>query len=382
MSTSNKPVAELEKNKFREISTDNIALAVVNPDGTSIAGSTVNSLATVNINTGNAHIGSVSIFGNLAASLAGNVTLNPSPNWIGLVSLASVQGQVQLVSTPTLFAVVNTGAAGIENSMATVLNFPATYPVTQSGNWNLQSVLSLASLYGKVEITNTVPVTGAFYQATQPVSIAANVNSLATVNNFPASYPVTGTFWQATQPVSGTFWQATQPVSIAANINSLATINNFPTGFAVNSNVTLNPSPNFIGLVSTASIQGKVDIVAALPAGGNYIGLATVTNNYGSNVTISTAIISAAGAATIFIAPASNRFFLTSLHVASLGRSEIEFRSGATTIIPFTALATTGGYAHDWNMPGYPGRAQADGFVANLNSAATVSIGVSYYFQP
>lgn len=44
-------------------------------------------------------------------------------------------------------------------------------------------------------ITNSVAVTGTFWQTTQPVS---------------------GTFWQATQPVSGTFWQATQPISIAS----------------------------------------------------------------------------------------------------------------------------------------------------------------------
>lgn len=50
-----------------------------------------------------------------------------------------------------------------------------------------------------------VPVSGTFYQATQPVSIASM-----------PSTPVTGTFWQATQPVSGTFYQATQPVSIAS----------------------------------------------------------------------------------------------------------------------------------------------------------------------
>src|SRR5690348_14873150 len=37
----------------------------------------------------------------------------------------------------------------------------------------------------------TVPVTGTFWQATQPVSISGSV-------------AVTGTFWQATQPVSGT----------------------------------------------------------------------------------------------------------------------------------------------------------------------------------
>lgn len=67
----------------------------------------------------------------------------------------------------------------------------------------------------------TQPVSGTFWQATQPVSIASM-----------PSTPVTGTFWQATQPVSGpltnaelrasaipvsgTFFQATQPVSAAS----------------------------------------------------------------------------------------------------------------------------------------------------------------------
>lgn len=70
---------------------------------------------------------------------------------------------------------------------------------------------------GTVAVNGSVAVTGAFYQATQPVSIASM-----------PSTPVTGTFWQTTQPVSGTitanagsgtfavsgtFWQATQPVS-------------------------------------------------------------------------------------------------------------------------------------------------------------------------
>lgn len=55
-----------------------------------------------------------------------------------------------------------------------------------------------------------------------PIFVIVDAGSVS-VNNFPASQPVTGTFWQATQPVSiasmpstpvtGTFWQATQPVS-------------------------------------------------------------------------------------------------------------------------------------------------------------------------
>lgn len=55
----------------------------------------------------------------------------------------------------------------------------------------------------------TVPVTGSFYPATQPVSGTVSVSG---------SVAVTGAFFQATQPVSGAFFQATQPVSIAATV--------------------------------------------------------------------------------------------------------------------------------------------------------------------
>lgn len=74
----------------------------------------------------------------------------------------------------------------------------------------------------------TQPVSGTFWQAEQPVSIAAALDIAdraarllghVTVDNFPATQAVTGTFWQTTQPVSGTFWQATQPVSIASALD-------------------------------------------------------------------------------------------------------------------------------------------------------------------
>jgi hypothetical protein len=90
-------------------------------------------------------------------------------------------------------------------SIASMPTTPVTgtfWPVTQP-------------ISGTVSVSGSVAVTGSFYQATQPVSIASM-----------PSTPVTGTFWQATQPVSGTvtvgnvslavtgsFYQATQPIS-------------------------------------------------------------------------------------------------------------------------------------------------------------------------
>ncbi len=84
------------------------------------------------------------------------------------------------------------------------------------GLTDVQLRASPVPISGTVNV-GTVPVTGSFYPATQPVSIASM-----------PSTPVTGTFWQATQPVSGSvsingavavtgaFYQATQPVSIAS----------------------------------------------------------------------------------------------------------------------------------------------------------------------
>ena len=85
----------------------------------------------------------------------------------------------------------------------------------------------------------TQPVSGTFWQATQPVSGPLTDAQLraasVAISDGGGSLTVDGTFWQATQPVSGpltdaqlravavpvsgTFWQATQPVSIAASVN-------------------------------------------------------------------------------------------------------------------------------------------------------------------
>ncbi len=56
----------------------------------------------------------------------------------------------------------------------------------------------------------TQPVSGTFYQATQPVSVAGTL----AVDGSGVTQPVSGTFFQATQPVSGS-------VSISGNVNTV-----------------------------------------------------------------------------------------------------------------------------------------------------------------
>lgn len=106
-----------------------------------------------------------------------------------------------------------------------------------------------------------------------------------------------------------------------------------------------------------------------------------VVNTVGSSSTVYTGVISSTGNTTVLVAPASNRFFLKNLHIASLGRAEVEIRSGATTLIPFTALSTTAGYFEHYGEVGLPARAQTDALVINLNGGATISYMANVRFD-
>lgn len=86
------------------------------------------------------------------------------------------------------------------------------YPGTQPVSGPLTDTQLRASVVPIGDGGGSLTVDGVFYQATQPVSIAAAVP----VTDNAGSLTVDGTFWQATQPVSGTFYQATQPVSLAS----------------------------------------------------------------------------------------------------------------------------------------------------------------------
>ncbi len=147
----------------------------------------------------------------------------------------------------------------------------------------------------------TVPVTGSFYQATQPVSIASMPTTAVTGTFWPATQPVSGTvavsgsvavtgsFYQATQPVSiasmpstpvtGTFWQATQPVSgtVTANVNGTVPVSGtfWQATQPVSGTVTITPptltkaTQGSTGL-STQDLKdaGRVSFAAATVIGG------------------------------------------------------------------------------------------------------------------
>jgi hypothetical protein len=91
-------------------------------------------------------------------------------------------------------------------------------------------------LLGHVTVDNaSIAVTGTFWQATQPVSLATNTPD---VTDRAARLLGHVTVDNASIPVTGTFWQATQPVSIAATITTKETRSSTPNSSFVNSNTS------------------------------------------------------------------------------------------------------------------------------------------------
>lgn len=145
------------------------------------------------------------------------------------------------------------GTTPVSGTVA-VSNLPATQPV--SGTVSVSNFPSTQAVSGPLTDTQLratpVPVSGTFFQNTQPVSIAT----------MPTT-PVTGTFWQATQPVSA----ASLPLpSGAATETTLSGLNGkvtaCNTGAVVVSTLPAIPAgSNVIGSVSLGNSTGKTNVL-------------------------------------------------------------------------------------------------------------------------
>jgi hypothetical protein len=150
-------------------------------------------------------------------------------------------------------------------------------PVAQQGSWtvtanagtNLNTSLLALEAGGNLASLNTkAPALG-------QALAAASVPVVMTAIQLAALAPL------ATQPVSGTFWQATQPVSIAATVGvtqSGTWTNTVTQATAANLNATVVGTGTF-----------AVQVSAALPAGTNVIGHVIVDS--GTITTVSTVTV-------------------------------------------------------------------------------------------
>ena len=180
--------------------------------------------------------GNITTLGMTVNAIASTTSGQLGPLVMGAVTTAAPTYTTALTNPLSL---TTTGALRIDGSGVTQ---PISGSITVSGTttvsgtvtanqggapWTMRpdgSTWAMTSTSANVNVTNaSVPVTGTFWQATQPVSgtVAATQSGTWTVQpgNTPntTAWLVTGT--GGTFPVTGTFWQATQPVSIAATVN-------------------------------------------------------------------------------------------------------------------------------------------------------------------
>jgi len=197
-------------------------------------------------------------------------------------------------------AVSNFPATQPVSGSVTVSNFPATQPVSIA---TMPSTPVTGPLTDAQLRATAVPVSGTFFQATQPVSGTVTATGPLTDTQLRASaVPVSGTFFQATQPVS----LATLP-ALAAGANTIGAI----------SNTAFGATPPTL----TKATQGATgfSVQALKDAGRTAVALSYTTTAPTTADTVVTALIkssagvSAAGAQSI-TAAASKTLRLTAVN--------------------------------------------------------------------
>ncbi len=107
-----------------------------------------------------------------------------------------------------------------------VQGVPFMTPLKVDGTDRVQPVSGYVQILDAGVLNVNFPATQAVSLATAPALVASSAMIGHVIVDSSGSVPVTGTFWQTTQPVSvasmpstpvtGTFWQGTQPVSASA----------------------------------------------------------------------------------------------------------------------------------------------------------------------
>ena len=233
---------------------------------------------------------------NSAVTVGGTVTAN------GL-ALGSDVANVFPIGVGTLYSGVRAVADTIGYRLPVSLG---DSQAVVSANINNSVTIGSCPTHG-VTIGNTsVTVNGTFWQATQPVSLASVpahavtlTSTTVTVSSLPALSAGTAQIGSVTAsitgtvPVSGTFWQATQPVSLASVPAHAVTLTS--TTVTVSSLPALAAGSAQIGAVTVSAISSTVTVASVQ-------GSSATTTTF-TSVTASTSIVAASSsrkALTIF----------------------------------------------------------------------------------
>lgn len=241
------------------------------------------------------------------SSFGGNVTLNPSPNFIGIVTVANpsaFNGNVTLNPSPNFIGLVTVGnnptlGAGANYIGLASVNIGGTLPALSAGT----NYIGLASVQGNVNATQTgtwnVGVTGLLSLAsgtevrTRPVSnVTLNPSNayigLASVNiggTLPALTAGSAYIGLASVNIGGTLPALTAGTAFIGLVSVQGNVNATQAG-TWNVGVT-----SLISLASGTEIRTRPISNVTLNASDAFIGLATVVNANQPALTASSAYI-------------------------------------------------------------------------------------------
>jgi hypothetical protein len=208
----------------------------------------------------------------------------------GTAQIGSVTASISGTPSITFGTAVITGSASI-------LNFPATQTVTftqASVTFGTAVITGSASIIGTPSVTftqiathgvtianNSVTVNGAFYQATQPVSIASvTIGNSVTISSIPS---ISGTVTANVPNIQVcTQGSAVQSSAIQTALGVINTNNNSQVLAVFGSEVVDGEGTSAFVQIKN-QISGTVTIGSALPTGTNRIGVVTIG---GGTVTI------------------------------------------------------------------------------------------------
>jgi len=273
---------------------------------------------------------------NTAAAGQASVVLDTGSRFIGLatVNIGS--------SNATLFAVVNTGAVG---QASIVLDSGANYfglatvdigtnnAVALRGNVTISDSKGFIGLTTVVQASTARTITGNLTLSDPKTYIGLTTTTLG------ASPAYIGL---ASVNIGGTL----PPLSTGANFIGIATVVQSSTARTITGNITLSNSKGFIGLATTVT-----------GAGDRFIGLVTaVTRNAGTNKTLIgiPVALSTASQATIAVPATNLSIYVTSVLLNSDATVRMSIKSGVTYLTGNASIGITLNPGGGWVETGSP----------------------------
>jgi hypothetical protein len=209
---------------------------------------------------------------------------------------STLNGAKQSLDVNVSNTVPVSGSVSVSNFPSSTNSHTQAYDPTGGGGYfDVTSTTISASISAlDVAVKNTVPVSGAFFQTTQPVSVASSLNvnindfagnsltsdtftfngnpknglDVAIINNSSNAVPVSGTFYPVTQQVSGSVsvsnFPATQPVSGTVSVSGTVPVSGtfYPSTQTVSGTVAITDSLGGNIIANSNSLQVQVTNVS------------------------------------------------------------------------------------------------------------------------